>query len=98
MTIARMALAISLFGFLNPALPAFEHKLALETEGDERAEDQLAREGRAKPLTGRQKDGVFKAKAKARVEAGVGTGKKNPRSAAAKAAVALQKGHKDRDE
>ena len=82
----------------NPTLPAFEPKIRLEAEGDERAEDQAAREGRAKPLTGRQKDGVFKAKAKARVEAGVGTGKKNPRSVAAKAAVALQKGHKDRDE
>jgi GTP-binding protein len=57
---------------LNPvALP--KKKRALED--DERGEDTRAREERAPPLTGRQKDGVFKATAAAREKRGSKKGK-----------------------
>jgi GTP-binding protein len=52
---------------VNPLAPV---KKKPKLESDERQQDTLAREERAPPLTGRQKDGVFKATAAAREKRG----------------------------
>jgi GTP-binding protein len=63
----RAPIPIPLERDVNPVAPPRKKE---KLERDERVEDAQAREGRAPPLTGRQKDGVFKATAAAREKRG----------------------------